>query len=48
MIVKYNNLYSDFVKYENNIEINDRSSRNRLVELRIEYAKLKINLEKTR
>lgn len=43
LAIKYNKIYSDFVKYENNIEFDDRSSRNRLVQLRIEYAKFKIN-----
>ena len=40
---KYNNLQSDFLEYKVNLETSDKSYKNRLVNLRVEYAQLKVN-----
>ena len=40
---KYNNLQSDFLDYKFTLQTSDKSYKNRLVNLRLEYAKLKVN-----
>jgi len=40
---KYNNLQSDFLDYKVTLETGDKSYKNRLVNLRLEYAQLKVN-----
>ena len=39
----YNKLHSDFLQYQISNESTDKSYKNRLVNLRLEYAQLKVN-----